>query len=160
MKAPADSCVVGMQIVGALIVAAGVCLAAAPSDAGASIFQKVRCIPHWSASLLSNLTIASQLVCSLLHLKQCLLWSLFWTGCADLLSCLSCRIPKPTLTLCMLGRRRVVQPKHIDSVLCALPKLCHAGKSAVHWHLCVINVVSSPGLHHQGKDLCRGKAET
>ena len=30
-----------MQIVGALIVAAGVCLAAAPSDAGANIFQQV-----------------------------------------------------------------------------------------------------------------------
>lgn len=30
-----------MQIIGALVVAAGVCLAAAPSDAGASIFQKV-----------------------------------------------------------------------------------------------------------------------
>lgn len=31
----------GMQIIGALIVAAGVCLAAAPSDAGANIFQQV-----------------------------------------------------------------------------------------------------------------------
>lgn len=31
-----------MQIIGALIVAAGVCLAAAPSDAGSSIFQKVK----------------------------------------------------------------------------------------------------------------------
>ena len=30
-----------MQIIGALIVAAGVCLAAAPSDAGANIFQQV-----------------------------------------------------------------------------------------------------------------------
>ena len=31
----------GVQIIGALIVAAGVCLAAAPSDAGANIFQQV-----------------------------------------------------------------------------------------------------------------------
>ncbi len=31
----------GMQIIGALIVVAGVCLAAAPSDAGGNIFQQV-----------------------------------------------------------------------------------------------------------------------
>lgn len=39
-------CVKCVQIIGALIVAAGVCLAAAPSDAGANIFQQVTCFYH------------------------------------------------------------------------------------------------------------------
>lgn len=46
-----------VQIIGALIVAAGVCLAAAPSDAGANIFQQV-CLARLVAQTITNVEVS------------------------------------------------------------------------------------------------------